>query len=136
MHRRTFLKLAGGALAATTTAGCADGRDAETRRRVSMTAGFGFSPRRLAVDAGTTVRWTNDSDVGHTVTAYADRIPADAGYFASGGFDIERAATDDVSGGLLAPGEGYDHAFAVAGTYEYYCIPHEGSGMVGTVVVE
>ena len=101
-----------------------------------MTQGFAFDPERLRVDPGTTVRWVNDSEVGHTVTAYEEGIPERAGYFASGGFDSERAARNDVREGLLAAGETYEHTFDVGGTYEYFCVPHEGSGMTGTVVVE
>ena len=136
MFRRDLLEFGGAVLAATATAGCGSVGDAEDATRVSMTDGFGFSPKRLTVDVGTTVRWVNDSDVGHTVTAYGNRIPDEASYFASGGVDSERTATNDVSGGLLAAGESYEHAVTVAGTYEYSCIPHAGSGMVGTVVVE
>jgi plastocyanin len=105
-------------------------------KRVSMTDDFGFDPKRLTISAGTTVKWTNDSAVGHTVTAYDSRIPTNATYFASGGFDSEEAARNAVSGGLLASGEVYEHTFEISGTYEYVCIPHESSGMTGTVVVE
>ncbi|MFC7157234.1 plastocyanin/azurin family copper-binding protein [Halomarina halobia] len=101
-----------------------------------MNDSFAFDPKRLTVSSGTTVRWVNDSEVGHTVTAYADGIPAGAPYFASGGFESERAARNDVSGGLLAAGEAYERTFEVTGSYDYVCIPHEGSGMTGTVVVE
>ena len=100
-----------------------------------MTDDFSFDPARLTVESGTTVTWVNDSDVGHTVTAYDDAIPDDAAYFASGGFDSERAARNDVADGVVAAGESYEHSFDVRGTYEYVCVPHEGSGMTGTVVV-
>lgn len=101
-----------------------------------MTDGFRFDPKRITVSTGTTVKWTNDSDVGHTVTAYDDQIPTDAAYFASGGFESEKAARNDVSGGLLASGDSYEHTLEISGSYEYVCIPHESSGMTGTVVVE
>ena len=100
-----------------------------------MADGLAFAPKALAVSPGTTVVWTNDSDVAHTVTAYGDGIPADASYFASGDFESERAARSDIDGGLLAAGERYEHAFETRGTYEYFCIPHEGSGMTGTIRV-
>lgn len=100
-----------------------------------MTGGFAFDPERLRVASGTTVRWVNDSEVGHTVTAYEEGIPERAGYFASGGFEGERAARNDPGGGLLDAGETYEHTFDVRGTYEYFCVPHESSGMTGTVVV-
>lgn len=95
-----------------------------------------FSPSSTSVTAGTTVRWKNTSDIEHTVTAYDGKIPEDAAYFASGGFDSEQAARNNVTEGLIAPGEVYEHTFEVTGTYEYFCIPHESSGMVGTAQIE
>ena len=83
-----------------------------------MTDGFEFDPARLTVDAGVTVRWTNDSDVPHTVTAETDGLPARAAYFASGGFDTERAARADVRGGLVDP----DHLRAVAALFCEICV--------------
>lgn len=136
MNRRQVLRLGGAALVATVSAGCSSAGGSSGATAVSMTDDFGFDPKRVTISAGSTVKWTNDSDVGHTVTAYEDRIPADADYFASGGFDSERTARNDVSGGLLASGEAYEHTFDVPGTFEYVCIPHESSGMTGTVVVQ
>lgn len=131
--RREVLRV--GALAvATGVAGCLDvGGD---ERTVLMGDEFAFDPRSIRVDSGETVVWENDDDVGHTVTAYEDAIPDGATYFASGGFESERAARNAVSDGLIAPGETFEHTFEVAGTYEYYCIPHESGGMVGEVVVQ
>jgi len=131
MNRRAVLRVGGAALAA--VAGCSSSPDGP--RRIATTDGFAYDPARVTVDAGTTVRWVNDDDVGHSVTAYEDRIPADAAYFASGGFGSERAARDDVRGGLLDAGDAYEHTFDAAGTYDYFCVPHEGSGMTGRVVV-
>ncbi|WP_233514299.1 plastocyanin/azurin family copper-binding protein [Haloferax sp. Atlit-16N] len=131
-----MLKLSGSTLVATAIAGCSSNSNPDGTTRVSMNEDFAFDPKTLTVRAGTTVRWENDSDVGHTVTAYGDRIPTESTYFASGGFESERAARNDVSGGLLATGETYEHTFNVTGTYEYVCIPHESSGMTGTVTVE
>ncbi|WP_244531705.1 plastocyanin/azurin family copper-binding protein [Halogranum amylolyticum] len=105
-------------------------------KQVSMTDDFGFDPKRFTVSAGTRVKWTNDSDVGHTVTAYDGQISSEEAYFASGEFDSEKGARNNVSGGLIASGETYEHTFEVTGMYEYVCIPHESSGMTGTVVVK
>ena len=131
-----MLKLGGSTLIATAIAGCSSNSNPDGTTRVSMNEDFAFDPKTVTVSAGTTVRWVNDSEVGHTVTAYGDRIPTEAAYFASGGFESERAARNDVSGGLLATDETYDHTFDITGTYEYVCIPHESSGMTGTVTVE
>lgn len=132
--RRRVLELSGATLATVATAGCLDGSSSDGPT-VTMTDGFGFSPKTATVEVGRTVTWTNASDVGHTVTAYEAEIPDGAAYFASGGFESERAAKNQVSEGLIASDDEYEHAFEEAGTYEYYCIPHESSGMVGTVRV-
>lgn len=100
-----------------------------------MTDGFAFEPATVTVTSGETVTWRNADAVEHTVTAYADELPAAAAYFASGGFDSEAAAREDMSNGLLAPGEEYEHTFSQPGSYAYFCIPHEMAGMTGTVRV-
>jgi plastocyanin len=103
---------------------------------VSMQSGQRFEPGTLTVSAGTTVTFVNDSDEGHTVTAYEEELPEGAPYFSSGGFDSEVAARDDVAGGLLSTGEEFEVTFDQPGTYGYFCIPHEGSNMTGRIVVE
>jgi plastocyanin len=50
---------------------------------------------------------------------YEDVIPAEAVYFASSGFESERAARNRVTEGLIAPGENYEHTFEQSGTYGY-----------------
>lgn len=100
-----------------------------------MTGEFAFEPATATVDVGQTLTWRNADAVDHTVTAYEDELPDGADYFASGGFDSETAARNELSRGLVAPGDTFEHTFETAGTYEYFCIPHEGSGMVGTVQV-
>lgn len=97
-----------------------------------MAEGHRFDPGSFTVESGETVTWTNDTDEAHTVTA-EEGAPV---YFASGGFKDETAAGDDVAGGLIAPGESYGFTFDQPGTYRYYCIPHKGDGMRGTIIVE
>jgi plastocyanin len=103
---------------------------------VAMQSGQRFEPEELTVDAGVTVTFVNESDEAHTVTAYEEDLPADASYFSSGGFESEDEARDDVAGGLLSQGEEFEVSFDVPGTYRYFCIPHESSGMTGRIVVE
>lgn len=103
---------------------------------VEMTDELTFDPKTIEVSAGTTVTWKNTGSIGHTITAYEDKIPDGAAYFASGGFDSEQAAKDGYpTKGNVVAGESYEHTFETTGTYEYYCIPHELNGMVGTVKV-
>ncbi|MFB6207109.1 MAG: plastocyanin/azurin family copper-binding protein [Haloglomus sp.] len=136
MRRRAFLAGAGAATAA--LAGClGPGRSTDAEYDVGMSTSR-FRPTEYAVAPGTTVRWYNTSQSSHTVTAYADGIPAEAAYFASGGHDSEAAAREawnSSRGGSLAPGDSYEHTFEVPGTYEYFCIPHEPAGMIGVVEV-
>lgn len=105
---------------------------------IDMTDDLAFEPSSLTVSAGTTVTWDNVGSIGHSVTAYADGVPSDATYFASGGFDSESAARDGYADGegVIEGGETYEHTFETAGSYEYFCIPHEQSGMTGTITVE
>lgn len=101
-----------------------------------MTNGQRFDPDEITIKAGATLQWSNDTAESHTVTAYDGAVPQGAEYFASGGFDDEAAARDDLSGGLIKQGDTFEVTFDEPGTYEYFCIPHESSGMKGRVVVE
>jgi len=103
---------------------------------VAMQSGQRFEPEELTVDVGATVTFVNESADAHTVTAYEEGLPADAPYFSSGGFESEDEARDDVAGGLLSQGEEFEVTFDAPGTYRYFCIPHESSGMTGSIVVE
>ncbi|MBB6645933.1 plastocyanin/azurin family copper-binding protein [Halobellus ruber] len=128
-----------GTAAVVGVAGCAGGgASAQDDYDVGMTA-VAFDPVEITVSAGDTVVWANTSSRGHTVTAYDSGIPEDATFFASGGYDSTAAARDAYGselGGLIESGASWSHTFEVPGEYEYFCIPHEASGMVGTVVVE
>ncbi|OQP62880.1 hypothetical protein A3860_26585 [Niastella vici] len=70
-----------------------------------------FSVASLTVKAGTTVTWTNNDNVTHTVTA------------------------DDNSfnSGDITAGHSYTKTFSVQGTFPYHCIYH--SMMKATVIV-
>ena len=103
---------------------------------VSMTAERVFAPETVTISAGDSVTWVNTGADAHTVTAEADSIPEGADYFASGGFETESDALDDVARGLLGAEETYSVTLTEPGTYRYFCIPHRSEGMVGTVIVE
>jgi len=88
-----------------------------------------FEPKHLVVRVGDTVVWHNESLLVHTVTAdpkVAAR-PEDVAL-------PEGAAPFDS--GFLAPKATFRHTFDRPGTYRYFCIPHEGAGMIATVEVE
>lgn len=87
-----------------------------------------FQPDSVVIHVGDVVQWRNAGLVQHSVTADPSlatlpgsaRLPEGARTFNSG---------------LLAEGETYSHTFRVPGRYDYFCMPHEGAGMNGTVVV-
>lgn len=136
MHRRSYLR-AVGAVGAVGLAGCIGQSSADGDYDVGMSA-KAFQPASLEVEVGTTVTWRNTSKQGHSVTAYEDKIPDAADYFASGGFEDEATAREqwgDSSEGTLFEGQEFTHTFEVPGEYGYFCIPHERANMVGTIVV-
>jgi plastocyanin len=86
-----------------------------------------FDPVGILVEPGTTIRWVAVENV-HTATAYHPengrhslRIP-------------EGAAPWD-SGYLINPGDRFETTLVVPGVYDFFCLPHEGAGMVGRIVV-
>ncbi|MGH7445753.1 MAG: cupredoxin domain-containing protein [Longimicrobiales bacterium] len=95
---------------------------------IAMTSQLTYAPLNATARVGQVVRWENDSNAPHTVTADpalavnagSVSLPAGAGVFGSE---------------LIAPGGAYTHTFTVAGTYRYFCRPHEGAGMIGTIVI-
>lgn len=113
--RRQFLGLVGAGVAA--TAGYTAPSRAQETPVVAMTNNE-FDPIGLAVAPGTTVRFDLESG-SHSATAYDDRIPDTAEPFDSG---------------VVSSGS-FEHTFDAPGTYDYYCIPHQGMGMVGRIVV-
>lgn len=142
LTRRQAVKGFGSTVVIGSLAGCGgDGSGGNGGTTVEMTDGLVFDPESISVSVGDTVTWENVGQVGHSVTAYEDGIPDQAAYFASGGFESEQAARDayapgDTDAGDIPGGESFEHTFETAGTYEYFCIPHESSGMVGTVEVQ
>jgi plastocyanin len=75
-------------------------------------ANLSFDARELHVRAGTRVRWVNQDQVQHSVTA------------------------DDASfdSGLIDPSGAYERVFNRPGSYAYHCTPHPF--MTGRVIVE
>ncbi|MCL6106823.1 MAG: plastocyanin/azurin family copper-binding protein [Actinobacteria bacterium] len=80
---------------------------------VSMT-NYAFHPANLTVSRGTTVTWSNGTNIVHTVTA-------DSGAFDSGNVN---------------PGKSFSYTFDQAGTFPYHCTYHVALGMRGTVTVK
>ena len=73
---------------------------------------FSFSPPTITVAAGTTVKWTNDDDIPHTV----------------------RAVDGSFHSRAMDTGDSFSFTFAKPGVYSYFCSLHPK--MVGKVVVK
>jgi plastocyanin len=93
---------------------------------VAVGPGFAFVPSMLTISEGDTVRWTWAGN-GHSVTS-GDPCTV-SGQFCS---------PDDMNcdqGVLSNTGTIYEHTFAQAGTYSYFCFAHCALGMTGVVNV-
>lgn len=88
--------------------------------------GSHFSPHVVWVKTGGSVTWKLDGGA-HSTTAYHPnndrprRVP-------------EGASSWD-SGTLSNAGKTFEHTFETAGVYDYFCLPHEATGMIGSVIV-
>ncbi len=71
---------------------------------------FAFNPGSLTVPVGTTVTWTNNDSVTHSVKSGTFSSPA------------------------LAPGDTFQQTFNTAGTFKYSCSIHPS--MTGTIIVQ
>jgi plastocyanin len=74
-----------------------------------------FDPANITVEPGTTVTWVQSGDNPHTTTSYDGLW--DSGMIEGG------------SGGT------FSFTFEEPGTFDYFCIPHESLGMIGSVTV-
>lgn len=74
-----------------------------------------FDPANITVEPGTTVTWVQSGNNPHTTTSYDGLW--DSGMIEGG------------SGGT------FSFTFEEPGTYDYFCIPHEAMGMIGSVTV-
>jgi len=88
--------------------------------------GFTFAPANLTIQAGDTVRWVWSSS-GHSVVS------------GSNGAADNRFCSPSNTGcadpPLSSSGATYEHTFAQAGTFPYYCSVHFQLGMTGTIMV-
>ena len=104
--------------------------DAQPAATVEMTTDLKYVPANVTIRAGETIEWVNTSPLTHTVTADPEKAAQPEEHVA-----LPEGA-EPFGSGRMAPQEEFRHTFTVPGTYRYVCIPHEMSGMVGTVEVQ
>jgi len=83
-----------------------------------------FEPSSVSVKAGETVTFVNNVGFPHNVVFDEDAVPA--------GVNADAISHEDY---FNAPGEKYDLTLKEAGSYSFYCEPHQGAGMAGTITV-
>ena len=76
-----------------------------------------FDPAEVTISAGDTVHFENNMLPPHNIIV-EDRP------------DLSRESL------MFNPGESQDVVFSDKGDYNYWCGPHKGAGMIGTVHVE
>lgn len=111
-----------------------DGTPAATpvveRHLVEMNDELLFVPEHLTLRVGDTVVWRTVGAVPHTSTCDPDKAenPEEHVQLPEG--------AEPWDSGMVGEGDEYERAFEVPGEYTYFCIPHEGSGMIGYLTVE
>jgi len=74
----------------------------------------GYSPSTITISVGSTVIWTNDGGIAHTVT--------------------ETSGPTGFDSGNMDPGATFQFTFTKAGTYKYDCKYHPFT--TGTIIVK
>ena len=75
-----------------------------------------FEPNDITISVGDTLHFVNEALPPHNIIV-------------EGRADLSRESL------LFAPGESQDIKFADAGDYTFFCGPHQGAGMTGTIHV-
>jgi amicyanin len=75
-----------------------------------------YQPANIQVRVGTTVTWTNQDEVPHTVT-----------------FRNDMPGNSMMGSSMMTHGQSFSYTFRMPGTYHYYCTVHPS--MVATVTV-
>jgi halocyanin-like protein len=80
---------------------------------------YAFDPPGITVSTGTSVTWEWVGSVGHSVTNRSEN-------------------SEELFNSEIQSGEGttFEYTFDSAGVFPYFCIPHQGLGQKGIVVVE
>lgn len=94
------------------TTSAADSTEHATATNAVSMQNMAFSPTKITVKKGTTVTWTNNDNVEHTVTVDGGTGP---------------------KSDLFGNGQTYSYTFDIVGTFPYHCQVH--TNMRGTVVV-
>ncbi len=84
--------------------------------QMGYNGGLVFEPAEVTIAAGESVHFINNMLPPHNVI-------------------VEDHPELSHEGLAMLPGENFDLAFSEAGDYTYWCAPHKGAGMIGTIHV-
>jgi plastocyanin len=104
-------------------------------RTVTIT-GRSYSPERVSIVIEDTVRWVNETNQRHSVSASSDSISKGESFDSNPNCD-----TGFLFNRCLRPGQSFSHTFTTRGTFTYYCrihgtdAPFPDCGMCGRVTV-
>jgi plastocyanin len=84
-----------------------------------------FVPDEVTIKVGDSVTWSGNKGMPHNVVFDEEAVPD--------GTDLAAINHEDM---VNDEGEKVTSKFTKAGTYAYYCEPHRGAGMNGTVIVK
>jgi len=84
-----------------------------------------FVPDEVKISAGDSVTWIGNKGMPHNVVFDEENVPD--------GTALDKINHEDMIG---EEGEKVTSKFDKPGTYAYYCEPHRGAGMNGTVIVK
>jgi plastocyanin len=90
-----------------------NGSQAPTATDKVTVQNFAFSPANITITKGTTVTWTNNDSVAHTI--------------------VETDGKSGPNSSSVNPGSSFTFTYSQAGTYQYHCSIHPQ--MTGTVTV-
>jgi len=89
-----------------------------------------FEPKKLTIKPGDTIEWVNNKVPPHNVVFDAAKNPNKSA-------DLAKSLSHKQL--MMSAGQTTKTTFpadAPAGDYTFYCAPHRGAGMVGTITVE
>ncbi|WP_373527171.1 plastocyanin [Nostoc sp.] len=89
-----------------------------------------FEPKKLTIQPGDTVEWVNNKVPPHNVVFDAAKNPTKSA-------DLAKSLSHKQL--MMSAGQTTKTTFpadAPAGDYTFYCEPHRGAGMVGTITVQ
>jgi plastocyanin len=115
-----------------------------------------FAPNAIVVDAGSTVRWTNPSNLPHNVVGIFNQTTAQDAVNSTGLIldnptnssnsnntndaqtsppSSSSAAVIAIDSGFIQQGQSWQYNFDEAGVFNYLCTIHAEEGMRGTLVI-